>query len=115
MLHPEAGHINCRLHESDKGFEGVCPFHGNCLEGLVNNKSIAARKNIGVHDLPYIPDDDVVWEALGTYLAELCMNLTFIASPEVIIIGGGVMKRGCIMKVIREKFSKMVNGYLKTK
>jgi len=114
MLHPEAGHINVKPHKIDEDFDGVCPFHGRCLEGMVSNKSIAKRKNIGVHDLPYISDEDPVWEALGTYLAELCMNLTFIASPEVILIGGGVMKRGPIMKTIREKFSTMVNGYLKT-
>lgn len=31
LTHPEGGHILVRL-QKDDSFEGVCSFHGNCLE-----------------------------------------------------------------------------------
>lgn len=40
LVHPEGGHIRVPILEDDKGFGGVCRFHGNCLEGLCSNISI---------------------------------------------------------------------------
>ena len=39
-VHPELGHM--RVRPSD-GFAGVCPYHGNCLEGLASGPAITAR------------------------------------------------------------------------
>ena len=45
MMHPEGGHVQVPIHDKDLegGFKGVCPFHGNCLEGMVTNNAIAQR------------------------------------------------------------------------
>ena len=35
MLHPEGGHILVGKRLEDKDFEGVCAFHGDCLEVIL--------------------------------------------------------------------------------
>ena len=40
LIHPEGGHCRLQILDEDKEFKGVCPSHGNCLEGMVNNHSI---------------------------------------------------------------------------
>lgn len=46
LVHPEGGHQKVPIHKDDADFKGVCPFHGNCLEGLCTNISIAERKGL---------------------------------------------------------------------
>ena len=43
MLHSEGGHGRVPIdprEEEKYGFKGVCPFHGNCLDGLCTNNAI---------------------------------------------------------------------------
>ena len=44
MMHPEGGHARVPISPLEatlyNNYGGSCPFHGNCLEGLVNNVSI---------------------------------------------------------------------------
>jgi hypothetical protein len=35
---------------------------------MVNNKSLAARKGISIHDLPKLDDSDEVWEFFGMHV-----------------------------------------------
>lgn len=46
LVHPEGGHQKVPIHPDDAEFAGVCVFHGNCLEGLCTNVSIAKRKQL---------------------------------------------------------------------
>ena len=47
MMHPEGGHVRVPISPLEEtaygGFSGVCPFHGNCLEGLCTNVAIKER------------------------------------------------------------------------
>jgi fructokinase len=51
MMHPEGGHIRVPILKDDESFKGVCIYHGNCLEGLCTNVSIASRLGVTVEEL----------------------------------------------------------------
>jgi fructokinase len=113
LVHPEGGHIIVRRHpEEDPTFKGVCPYHSDCLEGLVTNNSIAARLGKDIHSLHTLDDSEKVWTLVGYYLGQLCLNLTLILSPEVILIGGGIMNRKIIFQHIYRAFPLLLNEYV---
>lgn len=67
---------------------------------MVNNKSIAERLKVNFTALEEIPDDAKVWRLVAFYLAQLCLNITLLLSPEVIVIGGGIMNRKILFSLI---------------
>lgn len=112
MMHPEGGHARVPLMENET-FEGVCPFHGNCLEGLCTNVAIAKRLGLGsVEEVPSLSDDHEIWNILAYYLGTYCANLYLMISVERIIIGGGVMNRTILFDKIRDQFRKSINEYV---
>ena len=111
LVHPEMGHVPVRRHPDDP-FEGVCPFHGDCLEGLASGPAIEARWHRTARDLGPARDNAVALEAW--YLAQLASTLTYVLSPEVIIFGGGVLKLPGLLTAVRAETATLVNGYLGT-
>jgi len=116
LVHPEGGHLLVpRLHNDlPIQFKGTCPFHADCVEGLVATGALAARLKIPATDLPKVPDTDNVWEITGHYLAALCANLVLTVSPSVIVLGGGVMNREILYSIVRRKTLELLNGYVKS-
>lgn len=109
MLHPEGGHMRIQKLEKESEFPGVCAFHGDCLEvlidyiqGLCTNVAIAKRLNCSIHDLHTITDDHPIWDMVAYYLATLCFNLILLLSIEKIVIGGGVLNRKILYKLINK-------------
>ena len=87
-VHPEMGHIRVKRAAGDD-FSGICPFHGDCLEGLVAGPAIMARLGVSLSDTePGDPRRALIIDALGQGLANLVLTL----SPHRIVIGGGVAK-----------------------
>ncbi len=87
-IHPEMGHMRLKRTAGDE-FAGVCPFHGDCLEGLVSGPAIHARLGHSLsHTEPGDPGRDLVIDSLGQGLANLVLTL----SPHRIVVGGGVAK-----------------------
>lgn len=39
LSHPEMGHIRLPRHPGDS-YQGTCPYHGDCLEGLASGPAI---------------------------------------------------------------------------
>ncbi|MEC6748372.1 ROK family protein [Marinilactibacillus sp. XAAS-LB27] len=108
--HPEMGHVLVKMHPDDT-FEGVCPYHKNCLEGLAAGPAIEKRYGKKAQELT---DRKEVWEIEAFYLAQALMNYTLILSPEKIILGGGVMKQKQLFPLIRNEFQTLLNGYVET-
>ncbi len=111
MMHPEAGHIKMCMHPEDH-FAGQCPTHGNCLEGLACGPAIEARWGKKAADLS---EESKVWEWEAYYLAQAIYTLILSLSPEIIILGGGVMHQEKLFPMIREEVRKINKGYLQTK
>ena len=106
--HPEMGHMAVRRH-ADDDFEGCCPFHGDCLEGLASGTALKARWGEGAAELA--PDHEG-WQWEADYLAQACLNLLMIAPPERIILGGGVMNQRHLFSLIHARLEKLLGGYL---
>ncbi len=106
--HPEMGHMLIQPHPEDQ-FEGVCPFHGNCLEGMAAGPAIEKRLGIKGQDLA---EDHPYWEIEATYIAQCAYNTTLMMSPDVIVFGGGVMHQQHMVDKVHAAFEKLVNGYV---
>lgn len=85
-LHPECGHFKVPRCPGDN-FPGVCPFHGDCLEGMASGPAIAARWGKPAAELP---GDHPAWDTEAWYLAHGVLALLAVVSPSRVIIGGGV-------------------------
>ncbi len=109
LLHPELGHIRIPHDFAKDPFAGNCPSHGDCLEGLAAGAAISARWGSRSADLPL---DHPAWDLEAHYLALGLVNWICTLSPERIIIGGGVMRRIDLFRVIRTKVDALMNGYL---
>jgi fructokinase len=122
MLHPEAGHILVHRMEGDD-YIGACPFHKNCLEGMVCSKALAERAGLWKVDndptsgydqtkLADLTDDHPIWDTAAYYLAQLAMSFILMVSIERIIYGGGIFNRKILYKKIRVNLKEMLNGYI---
>jgi fructokinase len=109
LLHPEIGHIFPRRHPADRDFKGVCPFHGDCLEGLASGPAIIARSGAS---LDRLKERDPQWDILADYLGQLCMTLVLTTSPRRIVMGGGVMSQLRLLPMIRARLKELLHGYV---
>lgn len=108
LMHPEVGHIRLRRHARDADFPGVCPFHGDCLEGLASGPAILARTG---SELQYLDATHVQWEIEADYLAQLCAQLVLTVSPQRIILGGGVIAPS-LFPLVRRRMLYWLGGYV---
>ncbi|MEJ7925707.1 ROK family protein [Sphingobium sp. AN641] len=109
MLHPELGHMRFRRAQGDN-FAGACPFHGDCVEGLVSGSALKARFGRPGED---IGDDDPQWSFVAQDLAELVCAILLTVSPHRILIGGSVaLGRPFLLPMIRARSVDMLSNYL---
>jgi len=59
LIHPEMGHIYIPHDIMRDPFRGICPFHGDCFEGLASGPALAERWGITAEKLPI---DHPAWE-----------------------------------------------------
>ena len=108
LVHPEGGHILLIRHPKDT-YEGKCPFHKNCVEGLAAGPSIEARWGKKAAELA---DRDEVWEMEAYYIAQAITDYIFSYSPQKIILWGGVMHQEKLFGMVRKEVLNLLNGYV---
>lgn len=109
--HPEMGHIKVPRHPNDTGFEGVCPFHGDCLEGMASGPAIKARWGKSLSELePGHPAHEII----AWYLAHIVVSMQAIFEPDRIIFGGGVMATPGLRDRVAASAATLGGGYFRT-
>jgi fructokinase len=110
LVHPEMGHVRIPHDLDEDPFAGVCPFHGDCLEGLASGPAMTAR---WLQPAEQLPDDHPGWALEARYLALALVNFICALSPERIVIGGGVMSKTLLYPLIRSQVLALVNNYVR--
>lgn len=111
LLHPEIGHMYLPQDRTSDSFRGCCPFHCNCLEGLASGPAIRERWGM---DPEEIPAHHNAWDLEAHYLALAVTNLVFSLSPQMIILGGGVMQQSHLFPKIRREVKVLLNNYVQS-
>jgi fructokinase len=105
--HYESGHLLVRRDPVRDPFAGVCPFHGDCLEGLASGPAIKARWG---QDLSSGSADQIA--LIADYAAQLAAALVLLHRPERLIFGGGVMKTPGVLEQLRRLTRDKLAGYI---
>jgi fructokinase len=109
VAHPEMGHILPRRAADDRDFAGICPYHGDCLEGLACGPAIRARWGVPLSELP---PDHVAHARVADYLAQLCHTLFATMAVADVVLGGGVMKTPGLLARVAMASRGRDNDYL---
>jgi fructokinase len=109
LLHPEVGHMLIPHDRERDPFAGVCPFHGDCFEGLASGSSLLERWGQRGEELTDRPE---VWELEAEYVALGVVNVICTVSPERVILGGGVMKQPALLPLVRTRVQELLAGYV---
>lgn len=108
-MHPEIGHVRLRRAAGDS-FAGRCPFHGDCIEGLVSGPALAARFDRPIEE---IGDDDPRWSDVAADLSELAATLLLTTSAQALLFGGTVsLRRAFLLPMVRRMALDRLAGYL---
>ena len=108
LLHPEMGHIRVQRDPRDADFAGICPFHGDCLEGLASGPAVTARWQTRAE---HLPEGHPGREILGNYLGQLAATIALMISCERIVFGGGVVSGGRLLPFVRQSARSWLGGY----
>ncbi len=110
LIHPEMGHLLIPHNLQTDPFPGLCPYHGDCWEGLASGPAIQARWKQPAENLPA---GHPAWELEAHYLALGLANLTLAFSPQRIVIGGGVMHQTRLYQLVHSELRVLLNGYVR--
>jgi fructokinase len=111
LVHPEVGHMRIPRERDHEAFAGTCSFHGDCWEGLASGPAMAARWQADPKELP---DEHPAWAIEADYVALGILGIVMVASPQRVIVGGGVMERPRLLGMVRGRLRELVAGYLQT-
>jgi fructokinase len=108
LIHPEFGHMRIPHDRERDPFEGICPFHGDCFEGLASGGAMHRRWG----EPPERVRDPRAWELEAEYVALGLLNVICTLSPQRIVSGGGVMNEPTLLPLVRRRVVELAAGYL---
>jgi len=108
LIHPEFGHMRIPHDRGRDPFDGVCPFHGDCFEGLASGDALRARWGRAPQEIA----DERAWALEAEYLALGLFNVICALSPQRIIVGGGVMHQPSLRPLVHARVRELTGGYL---
>ena len=107
--HPEMGHIAVPRCPGDR-FDGVCPFHGDCFEGMASGPAVAARFGRRAEELEG-GDRAAAAHLVGFYLAAGVRSIVYALAPGRLVVGGGLSEMPGVMAAARAELESQLNGY----
>lgn len=110
LVHPEMGHLRIPHDRERDPFPGICPYHGDCIEGLACGPALQARWGRPASELGAGHE---AWSLEAHYLALAIVNILLTLSPERIILGGGVMQNQFLFPMIRTEVVQLLAGYIR--
>lgn len=111
LVHPEMGHMSVPHDWQNDPFPGICPFHGDCFEGLASGPAIRQRWGQPAETLP---SNHPAWSLEAYYIARALANMIYMLSPQRIILGGGVMQNLSLFPLIHIEVQKALNQYVRS-
>lgn len=111
LIHPEMGHLLLRHDREKDPFDGVCPFHGDCFEGLASGPALEKRWKLRAEN--FAPDHPA-WELEAEYIAQALVDYVMTLSPQRIIIGGGVGSLEHLLPKVQKRTRELINGYVRS-
>lgn len=108
MMHPEGGHVPVKRHPEDR-YEGFCPYHNDCLEGVAAGPAIERRWGVKGSELAA---DHPAWALEAYYLGQAVATTILMLAPKKVILGGGVMHQEQLFPLIRAEVQRNLNGYV---
>lgn len=111
LIHPELGHISLPHDWQRDPYQGRCPYHGDCLEGMAAGPAIGDRWQLPAYELSA---DHPAWELEAHYLALALRTFICTLSPQRIVLGGGVMEQPQLFPLVRQKTIEYLNGYVQS-
>lgn len=109
LVHPELGHIVVQHDRLKDPYEGFCPYHQDCLEGLAAGPAIQYRWHTPSESLPA---GHPAWDLEAEYIAQALQSFVLTLSPQRIILGGGVMNHPGLIKKVRVLTRAKLNHYV---
>lgn len=106
LVHPEMGHMRVT---PPAGQTGTCPFHTNCVEGLVSGTALGKIWGQPSHTFG---DTHPAWDGFAQVVAQFSHNLLMTLSAQKIVFGGGVMGTPGLLEKIIQHTRQSLNDYI---
>ena len=108
-MHPEMGHLRVPRFPTDPLDHGTCPFHDDCWEGWISRPAREARWGTAKQATDLARDE---LELLAYYIGSGLATITYVLSPQRLVLGGGVILGGgdaehreLVLDLVRHEFA----------